>query len=195
MPRKRPLRDAIIDTALEMADEAGWAHVRLHKVADRLGVTLPEIRAHFPDLDAVANAWLERADDTMLGTAECADLAEAPAPERIYAAMIAWFTALSGRRSHLKAILRYKFEPSHIHLQAALVVATSRRVQWLREAARLDAAGRQKSVEELGLTVLFGAAVLRWCNDGSENFEATRSFIERRLARADRFMRRWYQSG
>ena len=185
MPRKPLLPDRIVDEAVALADELGWPAVRLHRVAARLGVTLPEIRAHYADLDAVANQWLARADDAMLRVADRADLAEAPAPERIEAALVAWFSALGGRRRMLRAILTYKLQPSHIHLQAALVVATSRRVQWLREAARLDATGRQKSVEELGLTLLFAATLLRWLADGSENFERTRSFIARRLARAD----------
>ncbi|MCH7943426.1 MAG: hypothetical protein IIB67_09380 [Proteobacteria bacterium] len=188
MPRKPPLQERIVDTAVELADEGGWPAVRLHRVAARLGVGLPEIRSHYPDLDAVANAWLARADDAMLAVAERADLAEAPAPDRIEAALTAWFTALGGRRRMLGSILSYKLQPSHIHLQAALVVATSRRVQWLREAARLDAMGRQKSVEESGLTLLFAATVLRWLNDSSENFERTRAFIAHSLKRADGLM-------
>ncbi len=192
MPRKPPLQERIIDTAIELADEVGWPAVRLHQVAARLGVTLPEIRAHYPDLDAVADSWLARADDAMLAVAERADLLDAPAPDRIKAALIVWLTALGGRRDMLRAILSYKLQPSHIHLQGSLVVATSRRVQWLREATWLDATGRQKSVEEVGLTLLFAATVLRWLNDRSENFERTRAFIARRLERADGLMARWF---
>ncbi len=190
MPRKPPLKERIVDTAVELADEGGWPAVRLHQVAARLGVSLLEIRSHYPDLDAVADAWLARADDAMLAVAERADLVEAPAPVRIEAALTAWFTALGGRRRMLGSILSYKLQPSHIHLQAALVVATSRRVQWLREAARLDATGRQKSIEEAGLTLLFGLVVLRWLTDRSEEFARTRGFITRRLERADRLMAR-----
>ena len=188
MPRKPPLQERIVDTAVDLADDVGWPAVRLHQVAARLGVSLREIRSHYPDLDAVANAWLARADDAMLAVAERADLVDAPPPDRIEAALTAWFTALGGRRRMLKSILSYKLVTSHIHLQAALVVATSRRVQWLREAARLDAMGRRKSVEESGLTLLFAATVLRWLNDSSENFERTRAFIAHCLERADRLM-------
>ncbi len=193
MPRNPTLREDILDTAIGLADEVGWPGVRLHQVAARLGVTLRDIRANYPDLDAVADAWLSRADDAMLAVAERADLLDAPAPDRINAALIAWFTALGGRRSMLRAVLFYKLQPSHVHLQAALVVATSRRVQWLREAARLNATGRQKTTEELGLTLLFAATALRWLMDRSENFEPTRSFIARRLDRADRMMKHCYQ--
>ena len=188
MPRKPPLRERIVDTTVELADEAGWPALRLRLVAARLGVGLAEIRAQYADLDAVANAWLGRADDAMLAVAGRADLADAPPPERIAAALTAWFAALGGRRRMLGSILAYKLQPGHIHLQADLVVATSRRVQWLREAARLDATGRQKSLEESGLTLLFAATVLRWLNDRSENFERTQGFIARRLALADRLM-------
>ncbi len=192
MPRKQPLQERIIDASVELADEFGWPAVRLREVAVRLGVTLPEIRAHYPDLDSVADAWLERADDAMLAVTERADLPDKPPPERIEAALVAWFTALGGRRLMLRDMLSYKLQPNHFHLQAALVVATSRRVQWLREAARLDATGRQKSVEEIGLTVLFSAAVMRWLGDRSDNFEHTRAFIVRRLERADKLMLRWF---
>ncbi len=188
MPRKPPLRMRIVDAAIELADEGGWPAVHLHQVADRLDVTLAQIRTHFTDLDAVGSAWLDRADDAMLAVAEDKKMADAAMPDRLHAALSAWFGALDGRRDMLRAILAYKLQPSHIHLQAALVVATSRRVQWLRETVRLKATGSQKSVEELGLTLLFTAAVLYWLNDRSENFQHTRHFIARRLKRADALM-------
>ena len=251
MPRKPPLQERIVDTAVELADEVGRPAVRLHRVAAHLGVSPLETRLHYPDLDAVANAWLAgeclaraddamlavaeradlvdapppdrseaaltawftalggrqrmlrsilsyklnawlaRADDAMLAVAERADLVDAPPPDRSEAALTAWFTALGGRQRMLRSILSYKLKPSHIHLQAALVVATSRRVQWLREAARLDAMGGQKSVEEAGLTLLFVATVLRWLNDSSENFERTRAFIAHWRERADGLMVSW----
>lgn len=196
-PRRRapagPLRERIVDAAVALADEAGWDRVRLHAVAAELGVGLPAVRAEFPDLDAVADAWLARADDAMLAAPI---EPEAPARARIEQAMLAWFAALGGRRRTLRAMLAYKLAPAHLHLQAALVVATSRRVQWLREAARLDAAGLQRQVEEIGLTALFGASVLVWLTDDVEGTR-TRRFIGRRLDAADRLMaacfrpRRW----
>ena len=188
MARKPNLEQRIVDAALDLAEEVGWEGLRLRRVAEHLHVPLAEVLSHYRDLDAVADAWLARADDAMLAVGERVDLAEAPAPDRIAAALTAWFTALSGRRRMLGSILSYKLQPSHIHLQAALVVATSRRVQWLREAARLDAMGRRKSVEETGLTLLFAATVLRWLNDSSENFERTRAFIAHSLKRADGLM-------
>ncbi len=179
------LRSRIVDAALALADEREWRRVRLHDVARRLGVSLPAVRAEFADLDAVGDAWLERADDAMLAAPVDPG---APARERIEQAMLAWFAALDGRRRTLRQMLAYKLTPSHLHLQAGLVVATSRRVQWLREAARLDASGVQKQVEEVGLTALFAAAALAWMFDESADGARAHRLIRRRLAAADRMM-------
>lgn len=188
-------RERIVDMALAIADEAGWDRVRLHDVAGRLGIPLARIHEHFPDLDAVAEAWLARADQAMLRVAERADLALLTPPERIQAALVAWFTALGNRRRVLRRVIAYKLTPAHIHLQAAAVVATSRRVQWLREAALLDAAGFRKSVEEAGLTALFLATLTVWLRDDTPEFERTRGFLRRRFDLADKLMARFFPQG
>lgn len=187
--RNPELRRRIVEAALAAADEVGWERVRLHRLAERCDASLSEIRAEFSDLDAVADAWLSDADDAMLASSP--DDGAEPA-QRLERALLAWFAALRGRRRTLRAILAYRLSPLHLHLQAALVVATSRRVQWLREAARLDAAGLQKQVEEAGLTALFVAATVRWLRDGEEG-RATAAFVRRRLASADSAMRRVFK--
>ena len=73
-------------------------------------------------------------------------------------------------------------------MRRALIVRLSRTVQWLWEAARLDAAGWRKDLEEIGLSLLFAATVVHWLGDRSENQERTRRFLGRRLAAADTLM-------
>ncbi len=77
-----PPKDAerIVDAALELADEHGWEAVRLYDVAARLGFDLQRVYALYPDLDAVAEAWLRRADLAMLAVSERADFAALPPP-------------------------------------------------------------------------------------------------------------------
>lgn len=193
--RAGTLAENVVDACLRLADEQGWGRVRLHDVADALDVSLAEVRACYPDLDAVADAWLGRADDAMLRAGERADIAGLPPADRLYELIVAWLAVLGPRRRVLRDVLRYKLTPAHVHLQAALVVATSRRVQWLREAARFDAVGMRRSVEESGLTALFVGTVLRWLSDDSEGFERTRATLRRRLDRADRTMARLFRTG
>ena len=59
-----PLRDRIIGAALALAEEdagGGWYDLRLHLVAQRLGVPLGAVLERFRDADAIADAWFVRA--------------------------------------------------------------------------------------------------------------------------------------
>ena len=54
-----PLRDRIIDAAVALAAEdagGGWYDLRLHLVAQRLGVPLEAVLERFRDADAIADA-------------------------------------------------------------------------------------------------------------------------------------------
>lgn len=190
MPGRRSLQDRVVDAALELAEERGWEGVRLHLIADRRGLSLSELRAHYRDLDAVADAWLARADSAMLARREAAGFAELCPRERLYAVIMCWLDALVGHRRVTGQIFRAKLYPGHPHHNVALGMWLSRIVQWLREAAHLDATGRRRQVEEIGLTALFVATIAFWLRDGSDNQELTRRFLGNRLAASDRVMAR-----
>ncbi len=190
MPGRRSLEDRVVDAALELAEERGWEGLRLHLIADRLGVSLSELRAHYRDLDAVADAWLARADSAMLARHGDAGFAELSPRERLYAVIMRWLDALVGHRRVTGEIFRAKLYPGHPHHNVALVMWLSRTVQWLREAAHLDATGSRRQLEEIGLTALFVATIAFWLRDSSDNQELTRRFLGNRLAASDRLVAR-----
>ena len=196
MPAKRraaapPLADRIVDTALDMAEERGWGGVRLHAVADTLGVSLAEVRVHYRDLDAVADAWLLRADHAMLAPAP-AGFASLPARERIFLVIARWLAALAAHRSVTAEIFGAKLYLGHPHHNLKLITWTSRTVQWIREAALLDGTGRRKQVEEVGLTSLFLLTLAQWTRDDSDGQHRTFDLLQQRLARADGLMARLF---
>lgn len=183
------LRDRIIEAALDIAEDWGWYDLRLHHVAERLGVPLAAIRAEFRDGDAIADAWIARADDAML-TPSGKGYANLPAQERLRISLECWLDALAPRRQVTAEMLRAKLWPVHVHHNLKLVTWTSRTVQWWREAALLDGKGQQRSVEEIGMTLIFLSTLARWCCDRSEGQANTKAHLARRLARADRLMTR-----
>ena len=189
MARKTEIRERIVDAALDLAEEVGWDAVRLRAVAGRLGVPLAALRAEFRDADAVANAWFGRAGAAMLAP-QPKRSAALPASERIHRVMMRWFDALAPHRAVSGQMLSAKVYLPHPHHWAPLIFDVSRTVQWIREAAMLDAVGRRKQVEEIGLTLLFLAVLRRWLGDESPGQEETRAFLARRLERADGLMAR-----
>lgn len=180
----------ILETALALGEEIGWDRVRLREVAARLDIPLAAVLDHYRDLDAVADAWFERAWRAML--APMPDGFDAlPPPERIETVMMRWFDALAPHRRLTGQMLAAKMWYAHPHHWVPAIFNLSRTVLWIREAARLDAAGRQRQVEEIGLTGLFVATLRVWLRDDSDGQQRTRDFLRRRLRGADRLMAVW----
>lgn len=185
------LDQRIVDAAVALAEEVGWDAVRLRDVAGRLDVPLAEVLAHYRDLDGVADAWFGRAWAAMLA-APPDGFAALPASERIYQVMMRWFDALAAHRAVTGQMLGTKLYPSHPHHWVPMIFNLSRTIQWLREVAILDAPGRRRQVEEVGLTALFLATLRDWVRDDTPGQERTRETLRRRLRRADRAMvRAW----
>jgi AcrR family transcriptional regulator len=188
---KAPLERRIVDAALDLTEEGGWEALRLRRVAERLGVPLAEVLEHYSDLDAVADAWFRRAWAAMLAPPP-ADFATRPARERLHLVMMRWFDALATHREMTGQILTAKLYPSHPHHWMPLVFNLSRSIHWLREAALLDATGRRRQIEEVGLTALFLATLASWLRDDTPDQARTRKFLQHRLEDADRLMvRAW----
>ncbi len=182
-----PLAERILDAALDLAEEVGGDGLRLRVVAARLGVPLAEVLVHYRDLDAVADAWFRRAWSAMLAAPPEGFVAR-PARERLHLAIMRWFDALAPHREVTGQILAAKLYPSHPHHWVPLVFNLSRSIHWLREAALLDAVGRRRQMEEVGLTWLFLMTLAVWLRDETPGQTRTRDVLRHRLADADRAM-------
>ena len=183
------LRARIVEAALDVAEDWGWYDIRLHHVAERLNLPLAAIRAEFRDGDAIADAWIARADAAML-VQRVRGFAARPAAERLQITLESWLDALAPRREVTAQMFRAKLWPVHVHHNLALVTWTSRTVQWWREAALLDGKGQRRSVEEIGMTLIFLATLARWCGDRSEGQASTKTDLRRSLNGANRLLAR-----
>lgn len=186
--RKRErLAGEIVDAALALAADSGWDNIRLGAVAQRLGTPLAEILDHYRDLDGVADAWFRQGCAAMLAPPP-RRFAAMPAEQRLFAVIMRWFDALESHRRVTGEMLRAKLYPTHPHYWMPMIFNLSRTIHWVRDAALLDAGGRRRQAEEIGLTLLFLATLAAWLRDDSEDQEQTRAFLRRRLAEADRLM-------
>jgi DNA-binding transcriptional regulator YbjK len=106
------LRDRIVDTSVEAAEEVGWKNLRLRKVAQRLGVPLTAVLEYFRDTDAVANAWFTRALRAMVRLPE-AGFEALSVRERVHVVLMRWFDAHAAHCRVVGEMLRTKLYPSH----------------------------------------------------------------------------------
>ncbi len=184
-------RQRIIDEALVFADTHGWSHSTLGPLAVHMGIEVNDIRVHFADANAIANAWFSRAQDAMLTTPpkEFSDLS---VRERIHLLMMRWFDTLAPHQAVAAQILRAKTHYPHLHHWVPAIFSLSRTIQLLRDAAQLHAKGRRQQIEEIGLTALFLSIIKVWCRDDSPNQERTRRTLDRRLQQIDRNILKFY---
>jgi len=179
-----PMRDAIVDTAVELAARTSWEAVRLYDIATRLAVSLDEIRLYFREKDELIDAWFDRADSRMLKEAESAGFLDLVASERIHHLIMIWLDALAVQRKVTRQMIMSKLEFGHIHIQIPAVMRVSRTVQWVREAAQRDATFMRRALEESTLTTIYLMTFFFWMRDESENSRHTRQFLKRHLTMA-----------
>jgi AcrR family transcriptional regulator len=176
----RDLRDRIVDTSIAAAEEVGWENLRLRTVAQQLHVPLTTVLEDFRDMDAVTDAWFTRALAQMLRPPE-AGFEALSAGERAHTVLMRWFDAQAAHRRVVGEMLGTKLYPSHPHHWVPMIFSLSRLIQWVREAALLDAGGRRRQMEEVGLTWVFLQTLRVWLRDGTPGQAHTRRFLGGRL--------------
>lgn len=178
-------RQQLLDAALLLARDRHWEEVRLADVAEAAGMSLRELRAHFPDKEAFVDALWDRADDALLAAAN--DEIPMATGERIERLVFAWLQPLAAHRRTARQMLLVRLEPGHLHIQLPTLIRISRTVQWLREAARLEQGFLMRALDETALTALFAATVALWLRD--DNDAAARDLLRRGLALRKRLVR------
>ncbi|TVR97847.1 MAG: TetR/AcrR family transcriptional regulator [Rhodospirillales bacterium] len=178
------LADGIVDAAIAEAEVVGWDNVRLRRVAAALGIDMAVLGRRFRDLDAVADAWFDRARLAMLAAVD-EDLAARPARDRLYRLFCCWLDALAPHRRVTVDMLKHKMWPFHPHHWVPMIFNLSRTILWVRDGAGLDAKPPRREIEEVALTWLFLATLAVWSTDDTPGQQRTKRFLERRLADAD----------
>ena len=179
------LANQILDTALSLAESSSWEKLHLYKIAQKLEISLDQIRQNYPQKDDLVEAWFDRADSAILNMSPSSDFIDLNVRERLHKVMMTWFEALASHRRITGEMLLYKLEFGHIHLQALGVMRISRTVQWFREAAQIDTTSLRRILEETGTTTIYLMSFARWLNDDSHQFSKTREFLDQALLNAE----------
>ena len=186
---KPKLKQAIVDTALSLAEENEWESVRLHQVAEVLNISLDEIRLHFREKEDIIDAWFDRADQAMLQTREAENFRHSGTREKLHRLLMNWLRALQQHRRVARQMIFGKLEPGHIHYQVKGLLRVSRTVQWLREAADLSSTLPGRAIEETALTALYLVTFAKWMFDDTKDSQSTSRFLKNRLDSTCRLIR------
>ena len=107
-------REAIVDTAVAIAERSNWEAVRLFDVATELNISLDDIRPYFREKEDLVDAWFDRADNRMLKAAETVEFLTLSPRERLQYLIMTWLDALAAHRKVTRQMIGAKLEPGHL---------------------------------------------------------------------------------
>ena len=174
------LDTVLLNAALALAGAEGWSEVRLSRVAERAGVPLSQVGQRFRDVDAIANAWFQRARLAMFEV-PADELQGLTADQRLARVIERWLDTLAAHRRVTGEMLSAKLYPGHPHHWVPMLFDLSRLVHDFLDAARVEGRGRVRQAQEIGLTLIVLGVLGDWLRDESSGQERSKARLHRRL--------------
>ena len=193
MARKpaRDLEEAIVEAAMALFAERGYAGTRLIDIAERAGCDLGVLRARLDDKLDILPMFLRRIDGAVL--AEDAGFGpEESVRDRLFDLLIRRFDALKPYRPALQSVLR----DLRGDLPALLSLAPKGvgALGWYLEAAGTSTDGLAGMARIKGLSLVWLHCLRIWFQDDSEDLARTMSALDKALIQAERAAG-WMQKG
>ena len=191
-PRRRSTADSdvdrVLDAAMRLVPENGWAPLTMDQVARAAGLPLPELMVLFPSKQALLTAFHRRVD---VATAQALDPDSEPAAsarDRLFELVMARYDALLPYKEAVRAIAHdLRRDPAGL---ICAMAALRRSSAWTLECARLSSSGLGGELRLQGLAAIYAATFPVWLGDDSEDMARTMAAVDRRLAGAERLVRR-----
>ena len=179
-PERSPERDAAIDALLPNVPFDGWTYLALRRGLASIGVSPEEAGLLFPGGAAdMVEAFCDLADRRMEEAAAARDWGDARLPARVRGIMAIRLEQNRGNKEAIRRALAVLALPRNARLAAT---CTARTVDAIWHAAGDRSADFSWYTKRAILTGIYGATLLYWLRDTSEEEAATLAFLDRRLA-------------
>lgn len=188
---KKPVTDdQIVDAALALAVERGWAGFDMGDVADAAGVSIAEAYVRFPSKVAVLSSFMRRIDtDVLKVTGRLGD--DESATDRLFEVLMARFDALAPHKAAVRAIL--KGAPNDPAAVVCAMPQMRRSFQWMLTASGQRPYGIRGELTTKAVLGVWLNALRVWMKDDDPDLSRTMAALDRglkRLARVGCFCRR-----
>jgi len=183
MPEKNTdYKEAIVHAALALAAEQGWTLTTLRDIAQRAEIPLTTLRGIVDDKTDILALYGKQIDAQVLAT--LGEVAPAASPrDRLFDILMERFDVLNTHRDGLVSILdSLKCDPKQ-----ALIACPhlARSMNWMLEAAGVEASGIKGALKILGLTAVYLKTLKVWRDDTSPDMAKTMAALDKDLSRAE----------
>jgi AcrR family transcriptional regulator len=176
----------VIEAALRLAAERGWADLALADIAAAAKLPLADLYASYPSKTAILAALSRDVDRQVLAGLEGS--AEESTRDRLFDLIMKRFDALAPYREGLSAVAR---DLGRDPLAALCSVGQlARSMALMLEAAGVPSSGLMGALRTKGLGVIYLATMHDWFRDDSTDKARTMAALDSRLRRAESWARR-----
>lgn len=180
--QQKPTKEQIVEKTIAMAAERGWGEITLTDIAEENGLTLDELREHFDDKSDILAAFGRMVDRRVLKAVGKAEEDASPR-DRLFDLLMERFDVLNEYRSGLVRILdSFKLDPKQAVINLPHLCKS---MNWMLEAAAMDASGLSGAVRLSGLSLIYIKALRVWKNDNSPDMAKVMAALDKDLQRAD----------
>ncbi len=196
MARKAETKQAdpakhVIEVALRLAAERGWANLALADIAAAAKLPLADLYASFPSKTAILAALSRDVDRQVLAGLE--GVSEESTRDRLFDLIMKRFDALAPHRDGLSAVAR---DVGRDPLAALCGLGQlARSMALMLEAAGVSSSGITGAVRTKGLGAIYLATMRDWFRDDSTDKARTMAALDARLRRAEAWAHRLDRHG
>jgi ubiquinone biosynthesis protein COQ9 len=184
-PERSPERDAAIEATLLHVPAQGWTMAALRSGLRDLGSDPRDADMLFPGGVAdLVEAYIDFEDRTMAATLAARDLTGLRLPDRVRMAIAERLAAARPHRDAVRRAASLLTQPWYARLSARTLART---VDAIWHAAGDRSADFSWYTKRVILGAIYGATLLFWLRDDSDDDAPTLAFLERRLADHARF--------
>jgi AcrR family transcriptional regulator len=177
-------RDKIIDAFLALVAEKPVEKVGVAEIAERASLSLVELRREFGTTMEILAAFSARTDEKVLAEGLDAELADAPARERLFDVLMRRIEVLKPHRDAIRSLARSARRDPPLAL--ALNGIALRSASWMLAAAKVEAGGLQGCARAQGLVYVMARAYRVWVDDDDPGLARTMATLDRELANGER---------
>lgn len=191
--RSKPADPAttVIEVALRLAGERGWAQLALADIAAAADLSLAELYAAYPSKTAILEALARHVDNQVLAGLEGG--AEESTRDRLFDLIMKRFDALAPYRDGLNAIARdLRQDPLGALCGTGQLL---RSMALMLEAAGVSSSGLRGVLRTKGLAAIYLATMRDWFRDDTADKARTMAALDARLRRAESWAQRLDRGG
>ncbi len=180
LPKHNP-RNAILAAALSHVPFDGWTHEVLQKAGREVGVNAAELMMLYP-AGPTDLLWqfAEMGEAEMLAHLNTHKLITMKMRDRIRTGVLCWLAAMAPYKEAVQRALRSSLMPSHALLSVKSIARLASSIWY--EAGDQSTDFNYYTKRGL-LMAVFGATVIYWLNDQSDDYTKTREFLNQQLDR------------